>query len=65
MIKDIVLEKDVITTKHYLFRGITTEFMTFERYRKARSMANMKVYKKNVLSVKINLKKKRKLIVVI
>lgn len=45
MIKDIVLEKDVITTKHYIFRGITTEFMTYERYRKARAMANMSIQK--------------------
>ena len=46
MIKDIILEKDVITTKHYLFRGITTEFMSFERYRKARTMANMSIQEK-------------------
>ena len=46
MIKDIVLEKDVVTTKHYLFRGITTEFMTFGRYRKARAMANMSIQEK-------------------
>lgn len=45
MIKDIILEKDVITTKHYIFRGITTEFMTYERYRKARAMANMSIQK--------------------
>lgn len=46
MVKDIVLEKDVVTTKYYLFRGIATEFMTFGHYRKARAMANMSIQEK-------------------
>ena len=46
MVKDIIFEKDVVTTKHYLFRGISTDFMTFEVYRKARARANMSIQKR-------------------
>ena len=45
MIKDILFEKEVITKKNHMYRCITTEFMKYERYRKARAMANMSIQK--------------------
>ena len=45
MIKDILFEKEVITKTNHMYRDITTEFMKYERYRKARAMANMSIQK--------------------
>lgn len=45
MIKDILFEKEVITKTNHMYRCITTEFMKYERYRKARAMANMSIQK--------------------
>ena len=43
MVKDIIFEKDVVKTTHFIFKGISTEFMDYKRYRLAREIANMSI----------------------
>lgn len=43
MVKDILFEKDVVTTTHFVFRGISTEFMTYRRYKITREMSNLSI----------------------
>ena len=43
MIKNILFEKEVITKTNYKYEYITTEFIKYDKYKKAREMNNMDV----------------------
>lgn len=43
MIKDILFEKDVITTTHFRYEGIFTKFMKYKNYRNSRTISNLDV----------------------